>query len=126
MRYCFVMQPFDRSEFDERFNSILEPAINDSGLDAYRTDYDQSTDVPIEQIHDRIRGADICLADISTGNPNVWYELGFAIALRKRVAIVSSNSDEHSYPFDVRHRSVLRYDKTIPSGLDRFRVELTD
>jgi hypothetical protein len=47
--------------------------------------------VPIDEIADRIRAAAVCLADISVNNPNVWFELGFAIAARKEVVLVASD-----------------------------------
>ena len=59
---------------------MYQPAIKAAGLEAYRVDRDPGVEVPIEAIEDGIRTATVCLADITTDNPNVWYELGFAFA----------------------------------------------
>ena len=68
---CFVIQPFDSGEYDKRFADIYEPALRKAGLDAYRVDQDPSVDVTIEAIEEHISKAAMCLADISTDNPNV-------------------------------------------------------
>ena len=56
-------------------------ALEDAGLEPYRVDQDPSTEKIIETIEDQIRKATLCLADITTDNPNVWYELGYAFAV---------------------------------------------
>jgi hypothetical protein len=72
MQTCFVIQPFDAAKFDKRFDDVYKPAIKDAGLDAYRVDRDPGVEVPIDAIEEGIRTAAICLADITTDNPNVW------------------------------------------------------
>src|SRR5207249_619272 len=54
------------------------------------------------------RRADVCLADISTDNPNVWLEVGFALASGKSVVLVCSH-ERVKFPFDVQHRTIIRY-----------------
>lgn len=71
MSKCFVIQPFDKGKFDSRYEDIFEPAIKGSGLIAYRVDKDPSVDIPIDDIEKNIREAKICLAEITTDNPNV-------------------------------------------------------
>ncbi len=91
MTTCFVIQPFDGGKFDKRFSGVYKPAIEQAGLEAYRVDSDPGVSVPIESIEKGIRQATICLADISTDNPNVWYELGFAFASKRPVVMVCSD-----------------------------------
>lgn len=90
MPVCFVIQPFDAGKFDNRFDDVYKPAIEAAGLEEYRVDRDPAVDVPIEAIEQGIRNATVCLADITTDNPNVWYELGFALAAGKPVVMVCS------------------------------------
>lgn len=108
MPTCFVIQPFDGGPFDKRYEDTLRPAIVAAGLEPYRVDRDDSSVIPIEDIERGIRKADVCLADISTDNPNVWFEVGFAIATGKPIVLVCS-SDRQKFPFDVQHRSIIRY-----------------
>jgi hypothetical protein len=79
MPTCFVIQPFDSGKFDKRFDDVYVPAIEEAGLEPYRVDRDPGVDVPIEAIEEGIRNAAVCLADVTTDNPNVWYVLGLCL-----------------------------------------------
>jgi nucleoside 2-deoxyribosyltransferase len=129
MRTCFVIQPFDSGKFDKRFDSIFKPAIQNSGMEAYRVDRDVSATVLIQAIENNIRRAAICLADITTDNPNVWYELGYALASNRRVVMVCSDEREKEgkkYPFDIQHRAILVYKTEAPQDFKDFQIRLTD
>jgi len=126
MTTCFVIQPFDSGKYDKRFQDIYKPAIEAAGLEAYRVDYDPSVLIPIDSIEKGIQQATICLADISTDNPNVWYELGFAFASNKPVVMVCSHDRPGGkYPFDIQHRSVIPYMADAPSDFDKLKESLT-
>lgn len=77
------MQPFDGSKFDKRFDDVLAPAITAADLEPYRVDRDPGVTIPIEDIQSGIESSPACLADITADNPNVWFELGYAIASRR-------------------------------------------
>ena len=72
-------------------------------------DQDARADVLITSIEEVIRSAAVCLADITTDNPNVWYELGFAFAATRPVVMVCSNERTGKYPFDIQHRAIITY-----------------
>ena len=107
MDTCFVIQPFDRGKFDQRYTDIFAPAIKQAGLEPYRVDRDPSVKIPIEQIEEGIRKSRICFAEITADNPNVWYELGFAFAMGKDVVMVTE--ERQKFPFDIQHRHVINY-----------------
>ena len=125
MERCFVMQPFDGGVFDKRYEDIFAPAIADAGLDAYRVDQDPEVSVPIEDIENGIRDSRICLADITIDNPNVWFELGYAISAGKSVVLVCSTDRATKFPFDVQHRSIIRYSSESPRDFDALRKSIT-
>jgi hypothetical protein len=101
MGICFLIQPFDDGGmFDKRYSEVLRPAIEAAGLEPYRVDEDPTVSIPIDEIQRRIGEAAVCLADISNDNPNVWFELGFAIARRKEAVMICSKSRTR-FPFDV-------------------------
>jgi len=125
MATCFVIQPFDAGKYDKRFTDIYKPAIEAAGLEAYRVDRDPRVQVPIESVEKGIRQAAICLAEISTDNPNVWYELGFAYAAGRPVVMVCS-PERTKYPFDVQHRSIIPYLADSPSDFDKLKASLTE
>lgn len=121
---CFVIQPFDKGN-DKRFKDTIKPAIEAAGLRPYRVDKDPATQVPIESIEKHIRDARVCLADITTDNPNVWYEVGFAVASGKHVLLICENRRER-FPFDIRHRNVLRYDTSSKTDFDELGRGITE
>lgn len=125
MGKCFVMQPFDRSVFDKRYDDVLEPAIQDAGLEPYRVDRDPSVSIPIDEIESGIKQSEICLAEITTDNPNVWFELGFAIAVPKEVVLICSDERKTKFPFDVQHRSIIKYKTESPQDFQKLRKDVS-
>lgn len=126
MPQCFVIQPFDGGKYDKRYMDALAPAIKEAGLDPYRVDTDPNVDKPIEAIERGIRESVICLADITTDNPNVWYELGFAFASNKPVIMVCCNDRQgQGFPFDIQHRTVVKYKSESTSDFDKLKTEVT-
>lgn len=127
MSTCFVIQPFDSGKFDKRFDDVYVPAIEAAGLKAYRVDRDLGVEMPIEAIEEGIRNAAVCLADITTDNPNVWYELGFAFATGRPVVMVCSNERVSGmYPFDIQHRTVINYKPESPSDFENLKTALSE
>lgn len=126
MDACFVIQPFDRGVFDKRYNDTFEPAIKAAGLEPYRVDRDPRVSIPIEDIEKGIRNSKICFAEITTDNPNVWFELGYAIASQKEVVLVCSNQRETRFPFDVQHRNIIEYKTDSSSDFDKLRESITE
>lgn len=126
MGYCFCIQPFDDGPFDKRYDDTFKPAIEKAGLQSYRVDRDPSVSVPIEEIENGIKNADICLAEITTNNPNVWYELGFSLAVPKSVVLVCSEERKDKFPFDIQHRSIIKYKSESLSDFEQLKYNITE
>ena len=126
MPTCFVIQPFDSGKFDKRFNDTFRPALEHAGLVPYRVDRDPSVQVTIASIEEGIRNATMCMADITTDNPNVWYELGFSLALGRDVILVCCDERKSAYPFDIQHRHVISYSSESQSDYDDLRQKITE
>lgn len=116
MNKCFVIQPFDKDKYDKRFQETFAPAIEKAGLEPYRVDNDPSVSIPIDEIQKNIKESRIVFAEITENNPNVWFELGFAIASNKEVILVCSDERKSKYPFDIQHRTVIQYDTSSISS----------
>jgi hypothetical protein len=124
---CFVIQPFDDGgKFDKRYADVFEPAILDAGLESYRVDNDPSVTIPIQEIQDGIRRASMCLADITLDNPNVWFELGYALASDKEICLICSEERTGKYPFDVQHRTITKYRVESKSDYSRLQSNITE
>ena len=124
MPTCFVIQPFS-PKFDKRYDEDYKPALEAAGLEAYRIDQDPRTERLIDSIEEEIQKATICLADITTDNPNVWYELGYAFAVGRSVIMVCSNERDDKYPFDIQHRTIIKYSSESRSDFDKLRDEIS-
>ncbi|HTS57339.1 MAG TPA: hypothetical protein VMH03_07320 [Terriglobales bacterium] len=122
---CCVFQPFDKGAHDKRYDDIIVPAIKAADLDPYRVDRDDGAVIPIDTLHEEIRSATLCLADISTRNPNVMYELGFAIAAGKDVVIICSSQQADKFPFDIQHRGIIQYLSDSPRDFEKLKNEIT-
>jgi nucleoside 2-deoxyribosyltransferase len=124
MGFCFVIQPFDDPN-DKRYEDVFRPAIEAADLNAYRVDRDPSASILIDDVENKIRTSDACLADITTDNPNVWYELGYALAARKEVVLVCAEGRDR-FPFDIQHRKVITYKAESPRDFDKLKTEIAD
>jgi nucleoside 2-deoxyribosyltransferase len=123
MDTCFVIQPFDKDKFDKRYKDVFEPAIIAAGLEPYRVDRDPSVRIPIEQIEEGIKNSKLCFADITSDNPNVWYELGFAFASDKDVVMVTE--ERQKFPFDIQHKHVINYKTSSKSDFEELENNIS-
>jgi len=109
---CFVMMPF-APPLGDYYTKIYKPAIEKAGLRPVRADTEIfATGKIIDQIWSGIYHAKVLVAELTSRNPNVFYELGLAHALQKPVVLISSN--ENDVPFDLKHIRVIYYDVTDP------------
>lgn len=109
---CFVMMPF-REPHGSYYEKIYKPAIEKAGLKPVRADDEIfGTGKIMDQILTGINSSKVLIAELTTRNANVFYELGLAHALEKPVVLVSSN--EGDVPFDLNHIRVIYYDVNDP------------
>ena len=114
---CFVMQPF-ATPYGGYYEKIFKPAIEKTGLVAVRADNEIfATGKIIDQILRGISAAKVIVAELTTRNANVFYELGIAHALKKPVVMVSSS--EADVPFDLQHIRIIYYDVNDPFWGDK-------
>lgn len=109
---CFVMQPF-AAPLGDYYEKIYRPAIEKAGLRPVRADADIfATGKIMDQVWQGINTAKVLVAELTTRNPNVFYELGLAHAMKKPVVLVSAK--EEDVPFDLQHIRVIYYDTSDP------------
>lgn len=124
---CCVFQPFDnKGPYDKRYDDTIAPAIKATGLEPYRVDRDDGAVILYETLHEEIKSATLCLADISALNPNVMYELGFALASGKDVVIICSTQLSSKFPFDIQHRGVIQYASDSISDFEKLKSDITN
>lgn len=109
---CFIVMPFGEPH-GTYYNKIYKPAIEKAGMQPMRADAEIfGAGKIMDQVWRGISAAKVLVAELTTRNPNVFYELGLAHALRKPVVLVSSNEDD--VPFDLQHIRVIYYDVNDP------------
>lgn len=124
MPTCFVIQPFDQGKYDKRYKDIFEPAIKAAGFEPYRVDRDPKASIPIDEVQRQIGDSDVCFAEITENNPNVWFELGYAIASKKEICLVCSSERTSRYPFDIQHRLIHSYNTESTSDYEEARESI--
>jgi hypothetical protein len=114
---CFVVMGFGKKtdfatgrvlDLDKSYADIIKPAAERAGLDCKRADeivHSGLIDVPM---FEQLLMADVVVADVSTSNPNAFYELGVRHALRPYTTITIAE-DKMVFPFDVSHLAIQRY-----------------
>lgn len=113
---CFVISPIGNNDSEERkhanlvLGSLIEPALESLNLRAIRADKISKPGLITGQVLDHLTRAKIVIADLSFGNPNVYYELALRQALRKPLVQITRASD--SLPFDVGQFRTVVIDMT--------------
>jgi len=121
---CFVVMPFAEPH-GSYYSKIYEPAIRKAGLKPVRADSEIfGAGKVMDQIWSGINAAKVLVAELTTKNPNVFYELGLAHTLRKPVVLVSSNEDD--VPFDLHHIRVIYYDVNDPFWGDKLLEKVAE
>jgi len=123
---CFVIQPFDQDKFDKRFTDVFEPAILNADLSPYRVDKDPGANDLVEAIKEGINRSVVFLADLTLDNPNVWYELGVALANGKPFCLICSEERTAKYPFDISKLKIISYKTGSSSDFDKLKSQITE
>jgi len=109
---CFVIMPYG-DYFDTYYTNIYAKAIEDAGLEAQRGDDLYRPGSIVKDIWTYTKEADVIIADLTSKNPNVMYELGLAHAITKPVVLISDSIDD--VPFDLRSLRIIGYDRKNPN-----------
>jgi len=102
----FVAMPF-ASEFDDCFHYGIQGAVNSCGYLCERADLQSFTGDVMEFVKERIATSDFVIADLTTANPNVYLEVGYAWGLQKKTVLLVKDTKE--LKFDTRGQRCLPY-----------------
>jgi hypothetical protein len=98
-------------DFNAVYADLLAPAIRDAGLEPLRADQEVVGGLIHKPMYERLILADYAIADLTTANANVFYELGVRHAVRPYATVLTS-ADVKRVPFD------LAPDRVLPYALD--------
>lgn len=115
---CFVIMGFGiKTDYatgrtlnlDKSYRLLIKPVVEERGFVCTRADeirHSGAIDLPMYQ---ELLNADVVIADLSTGNPNVFYQLGLRHALRPSSTLIIAENNL-AYPFDLGHVSIIPYE----------------
>ncbi len=110
MPRLFVAMQFSEP-FESLFEEVIRPVAGDESFEAIRVDSIARPGIIFQDIQREISESKAVLAEISSPNNNVFYELGYAHALNKPTILLARKGQE--LPFDIRSYRVIFYDDSI-------------
>lgn len=118
--HVFVAMPF-AEEMDDVFHYGIQGAVNSAGLLCERADLSTFTGDVMDWVKRRISSANLVIADLSSANPNVYLEVGYAWGCRVPTVLLARNAAD--LKFDVKNQRYILY-KSIKNLEDALTKEL--
>jgi hypothetical protein len=103
-----IIAPFDAA--GARVQDAVRRALEDIGVEVFRFDNIAAGALWANAITDAVRSADFLVVDVTRQNPNVFYELGFAHALRKPTILIASSEGTGALPSDLAGFQYIVYE----------------
>ena len=114
---CFVLMPFgektdaagQKIDFDEIYDYVIKPALEEMKITVIRCDEIPNAGSIHRDMLQHILWDDLAVVDLTTLNPNVFYELGVRHAVRRSGTILLRKKGTN-IPFDIRGMRTFEYD----------------
>jgi MAP3K TRAFs-binding domain len=114
---CFVLMPFGKKsnlsgsviDFDSVYNELISPAIAEAGLEPLRADEEMTGGIIHKPMYERLILCEYAVADLTTANANVFYELGIRHAVRPSSTLLLFAEGGGQLPFDVAPLRAVPY-----------------
>lgn len=115
---CFVLMPFGQKpttagkviDFDAVYHNLIEPTIRAADLEPIRADEEMAGGIIHKPMFERLILCEYAIADLTTANANVFYELGLRHAVRPSSTILLFARNTGQLPFDVAPLRSIPYD----------------
>jgi len=113
---CFVLMPFGKKpdsagsliDFDAVYRDLIAPAIDEAGLEPLRADEEMTGGIIHKPMFERLILCEYAVADLTTANANVFYELGVRHAVRPWSTVLLF-AEGGRLPFDVGPLRAMPY-----------------
>lgn len=131
---CFVIMPisdtdgYKRGHWQDVYNHLIKPAVEDAGYISERADEIRSANLIAVDIIKRICEYPMAVCDLSSCNPNVFYELGIRHSMKLPVVLIKDTKTNN--PFDIKDIRYVEYDEglsvaEIPSIQEQLTATIT-
>jgi hypothetical protein len=109
-------------DFDIIYKDLVQPAIEDAGMEAVRADEEMVGGFIHKPMYERLLLCDYAIADLTTANANVFYELGIRHAARPHHTL-SIFLENTTLSFDVRPLRSYPYKMDKNQNLSQLDVD---
>ena len=124
---CFVLMPFGRKadaagrmvDFDAVYRDLIAPAIEAAHMQPLRADEEVTGGIIHQPMYERLILCEYAVADLTTANANVFYELGLRHAVREWSTVLIFAAGGSQLPFDVAPLRGMPYGLTAAGTPDR-------
>lgn len=129
---CFVAMPIRKAGTSEHdhfltiYNVFFRPPLEEQGYVVDRGDQSIDSGSINRRIIEDLSSADLVVADLTTLNPNVMYEIGIRHTLRKKgtILVFDEKYTGGSVPFDLNDYRYVEYSAEF-NRLEEFRTRFT-
>jgi len=127
-KFCFIVSEIGekdedgRKDADKKLRHIFKPVLTEVKYAFKRADEESTPGFISTQIVKRLIDSKLVIADISTGNENVFYELAIRHAVKKPVIIIKK--PKQTPPFDVKDIRAIDVDMTDPDVWEPAKKQL--
>src|SRR5918995_6846848 len=133
---CFVLMPFGKKpdgtgrtvDFDAVYEEVIASAIEAAGMQPLRADEEMGGGMIHKQMFERLILCEYAVADLTTANANVFYELGIRHAARPWSTVLLF-AEQSRLPFDVAPLRALPYRLSCggsPADIENTRAVVED
>ncbi|WP_185015615.1 hypothetical protein [Salinisphaera orenii] len=127
---CFILCPIgaekssDRERSDLLLKHVFQPVLSEIGYSALRADQIPKAGLITSQIINLIMDSDLVIADLTGGNPNVFYELAIRHATAKPyIQIIEAGA---SIPFDISGVRTIQIDSKHLDSVQAAKFSIKD
>ncbi len=116
-------------DFDAVYKNLIAPAIAAAGMEPLRADEEMTGGVIHKPMFERLILCEYAVADLTTANANVFYELGLRHAVRPWSTVLLFSKGGSQLPFDVAPLRAMPYQlgpDGTPADVDATKGALTE
>src|SRR5215207_2389242 len=95
--------------FDSVYNNLILPAIEETGLKSIRADEEKVGGIIHKPMFERLILCEYAVVDLTTANPNVFYQLGVRHSVRPYSTVLLYAEGTKQLPFDIAPLRAIPY-----------------